>query len=262
MLRSSLHILLTLIFFIGCDELELNPLDVENNPDYEAPETTITTETLEGTTITTSSVDISWTGNESVTQYSFKLDSRDWSIWVHHSSVTLRYLDEGPHTFSVKSRYASMEEDETPANISFTVNAVTGPALMFYPRRTFTVQDSVVTLQILAEEVENLMLATISISFIDSLIDIESVSQGSFFTGTGESVFIDEMTTGSLTIYTMLLGGDSPSVSGTGILAEITVKGKALGSATLSLNENQVFKNNEDQSISIQEKVNGLVVVQ
>ena len=241
--------------------MNYNPLDTENNPDYVPPETTITTESLYGSTIDTSIVTISFEGNETVTQYSFNLDSTGWSGWIDSSYVTLDYLDEGLHTFSVKGRYASMEEDETPASISFTVNDVTGPALMFYPRRAIVSQDSVVTLQILAEEVENLMLATISISFIDSLIDIESVSQGSFFTGTGESVFIDEMTTGSLTIYTMLLGGDTPSVSGTGVLATLKVKAKALGSATLSLDGTQVFKNNEDRSISLQETVNGLVVI-
>ena len=242
--------------------MNYNPLDTENNPDYVPPETTITTESLDGSTIDTSIVTISFEGNESAVAFSYDLDSTGWSGWIDSSYVTLDFLDEGLHTFSAKSRYESMEEDETPASISFSVNAVTGPALMFYPRRAIVGQDSVVTLQILAEEVENLMLATINIVYDNTLIDIESVVQGDMFTGSGESIFIDEISTSSLTIYTMLLGGDTPSVSGTGVLATLKVKAKALGSATLSLDGTQVFKNNEDRSISIQEAVNGLVVIQ
>ena len=104
------------------------------------------------------------------------------------------------------------------------------------------------------------MLATINIAYDNTLIEILSVIQGDMFTGSGESVFINEIATGSLTIYTMLLGGDTPSVSGTGVLAEITVK--SLGTATLSLDGTQVFKTHEDRSISIEQTVNGLVVVE
>ena len=254
-------LILSLLLFLSCDpELLQNPLD-EESPNAD-PETTITVTDLDGSTLATSTVTIGFEGNDLVIEYSYNFDSSGYSDWSSSTSVTLDYMDEGLHTFSVKGRYASGDEDETPATVSFTVDAIHGPALIFYPRRHIISSGSTATFQIKAYEVENLMLATINIAYDNTLIEIESVSQGDMFAGSGESVFIDEMATSSLTIYTMLLGGDNPSVSGTGVLAEITVKGKALGSATLSLDGTQVFKNNEDRSISIQETVNGLVVVE
>ena len=258
-MRFSL-LTLSLLLFLSCDpELLQNPLDEESS-EYVEPETTITITDLDGSTLDTSSVTIIFEGNDLVIEYSYNLDSTGYSDWSSATSVTLDYLDEGLHTFSVKGRYASGVEDETPATVSFTVDAIQGPALIFYPRRHIISSDSTATFQIKAYEVENLMLATINVAYDNTLIEIVSVSQGDMFTGTGESVFIDEISTSSLTIYTMLLGGDMPSVSGTGVLAELKVK--ALGSATISLDGNQVFKNNEDQSISIQETVNGLIVIE
>ena len=91
---------------------------------------------------------------------------------------------------------------------------------------------------------------------------IESIRQGDRFTGTGESVFIYELASGSLTIHTMFMGGDSPYVSGTGSLAVIVVKALTSGSYNLSLDGTQILKTHTNRSISINETVNGLVVVQ
>lgn len=259
-MRFSL-LILSLLLFLSCDKglgLNPNPED-EESPNVE-PETTITVTDLDGSTLATSTVTISFEGNDLVIEYSYNLDNSGYSDWSSSTSVTLTYLDEGLHTFSVKGRYASGDEDETPATVSFTVDAVQGPALIFYPRRHIISSGSTATFQIKAHEVENLMMATINIAYDSTLIEILSVNQGDMFIGSGESVFIDEKSTNSLSIYTMLLGGDSPSVSGTGVLAEITVK--SMGTSTLSLDGTQIFKTHEDIPISILETVNGLVVVQ
>ena len=255
------YLIISTLLLLSCEDvLELNPLDPDNNPDYVAPETVITFDDLDGSVLDTSAVTITFSGNDLVIEYAYSLNGDDFSSWSKNTFVTLSYLDEGAYTFSVKGRYSSGEEDETPATISFTVDAVTGPALMFYPRQHIANTNYPVTFQLMAEEVDNLMLAAISVSFDDSLIEIQTVSEGSIFTGSGTTAFHYELTAGSLIIYAMLLGGDSPSVSGTGVLAEITVK--SLGTTTLSLDGTQVFKTHEDIPISIQETVNGLVVVE
>ena len=146
--NKTSFLILSLLLFLSCDaELVTNPLDEEGS-EYVEPETTITVTDLDGSTLATSTVTIGFEGNDEVIEYSYNLDSSGYSDWSSSTSATLDYLDEGLHTFSVKGRYASMEEDETPASISFTVNAVTGPALMFYPRRAITSQNNIVTLQI------------------------------------------------------------------------------------------------------------------
>ena len=54
-MRFSIPSLLTLLLFLSCEEaLEYNPLDPDNNPDFVEPETVITIDNLEGTTLDTS----------------------------------------------------------------------------------------------------------------------------------------------------------------------------------------------------------------
>ena len=93
------------------------------NPNYESPETIITNyDSLNESTIDTSSVTIFWKGNEFVNHYSYNLDSTQWSGWSADTSVTLNNLSNGFHIFYVKSRYGIGIEDETPATVTFTVD--------------------------------------------------------------------------------------------------------------------------------------------
>ena len=258
-MRSKLLILIG-ILFLSCEEIEYNPLD-SVNPDYIPPETTITSD-IGGSTLDTSAVTITFEGNDEVTEYSYSADSSSWSSWTTTTSYTMEYLDEGQHTFSVKGRYASGEEDESPATADFTVDAVEDSSLRLYPLRHIISVDSTVTCHIMAEGIDSLMSATITLSYDVASLEIVSVSQGDMFTGTGVSVFIDEEVSGTITIHTMYLGGDSPYVSGTGSLAVIVVKALVAGSHTLSLDGTQVFKTHTNRSITITETVNGLVVVE
>lgn len=262
MLRFSV-LIISLLLFLSCDEeLSINPLDVENNPEYVEPETTITNTDLDGSTLDTSAVTISFGGNDLVVEYAYSFNGSDYSDWTTSTSATYDYLDEGAYTFSVKGRYVTGDEDETPATIGFTVDAIQGPALALYPRRHITTSNNPVTFQLMAEEVDSLMSATITISYDTASLEIISVSQGDIFTGTGVSVFIDESASGSLIINTMFMGGDSPSVSGTGILAILQVKALTTGSHTLSLDGTQLLKTHTNRSITITQTVNGLVVIE
>ena len=65
---------------------------------------------------------------------------------------------------------------------------------------------------------------------------------------------------GAIQINTTLLDGDSPSVSGTGDLAELQVKLLQSGSTTINFNGSDAFIGPENNDIIILEKINGLVV--
>ena len=106
------------------------------------------------------------------------------------------------------------------------------------------------------------MSATITLSYDVASLEIVSVSQGDMFTVTGDSVFINEESSGTITIHTMFMGGDTPYVSGTGTLAVIEVKAQISGSRTFNLDGTQVLKTHTNRSITITETVNGLVVVE
>ena len=151
-------------------------------------------------------------------------------------------MDEGDHQLSVQSRYLNGDTSDV-ASVSFVVDAVGGPALMFYPRRHFAEQNETVTFQIMAEEVTNLMMSEIHLEYDPSMLEIMSISQGSFFQNGQNSIFLYEINTeaGAVQINTTLLDSDSPSVNGTGDLAEIQVKLLQSSSATVSFNGSDAF---------------------
>jgi len=129
---SFFIIILPVIFFLGCEEITtFNPLDPENNPEFDPPETTIIS-ALD--TVTTSSTVITWSGNADSMKFCYQLDSMDWSDWSSDTLTLLIDLVENDHQFKVKGRYYSGTEDDTPAEHFFTVdyirpttNIISGP---------------------------------------------------------------------------------------------------------------------------------------
>ena len=51
------------------------------------------------------------------------MDDAGWSSWTADAEVTLDNLWEGEHTVQVKARDAWLNEDPSPAVVSFTVTA-------------------------------------------------------------------------------------------------------------------------------------------
>jgi hypothetical protein len=263
-MKYRLIYLLSLLFVLSCEDTTPtrdNPLDEEGG-DYIAPIIGLL-DIVDGDILYSESIEFTWEGNELVTEYRYKYDSFDWTDWSESTSATLSYLDEGDHQLSVQSRYLNGDTSDV-TSVSFIVDAVAGPALMFYPRRHFAQAGETVTFQIMAEEVTNLMMSEIHLEYDPAKLEIMSVSQGSFFQNGQNSIFLYEINTeaGAVQINTTLLDGDNPAVSGTGDLAEIQVKLLQAGSATLSFNGSDAFIGPENNDITILEKINGLVLVE
>ena len=264
-MKFRLIYLFILLFALGCEDtvpIRDNPLDDEGS-DYISPTINLLTDIVNGDTLLIESISIGFEGNELVTEFRYKLDSFGWMEWNENTTLTLSYLDEGDHQLSVQSRYLNGDTSDV-VNVSFVVDAVGGPALMFYPRKHFANQNETVTFQIMAEEVTNLMMSEIHLEYNPSMLEIMSISQGSFFQNGQNSIFLYEINNeaGAIQINTTLLDGDFPSVSGTGDLAEIQVKLLQAGSATLSFNGSDAFIGPENNDITILEKINGLVVTE
>ena len=120
-----------LLFALGCEDttpIRDNPLDDEGG-DY-IPPTISLLDIVDGDTLYSESVEFTWEGNELVTDFRYKFDSFDWTDWNESTSATLSYLDEGDHQLSVQSRYLNGDTSDV-ASVSFVVDAVGGPALMF-----------------------------------------------------------------------------------------------------------------------------------
>jgi hypothetical protein len=255
--------ILFFFFILSCDDvvpIQDNPLD-PGNEDYVEPTVTFLSELNNGDIVSTETLSLAWQGNELVTEYRYKLDSFSWTDWFEGASVTLEYLDEGEHIISIQSRYLSGDTSEVVSRL-FIVDAVDGPSLIFFPRRHISTQGETVTFHVLAEEVTALMAAEIHLGFDQSKLEIISVTQGSLFQNSQESIFSYELSSGSIEVLTTLLSSSSPSVSGTGDLIQIEVKSLQPGLASIYFNSNNRFRDPNNLNISIREFVNARVEVQ
>ena len=159
------YLVFIILLFLSCEDtvpVRDNPLD-EDGGEY-IPPTISLMDISDGDTLYSESIEFVWGGNELVVEFRYKLDSFSWTDWNESSSATLSYLDEGDHQLSVQSRYLNGDTSDV-ASVSFVVDAVGGPALMFYPRRHFAQVGETVAFKIMAEEVENLMMSEIHLEF-------------------------------------------------------------------------------------------------
>ncbi|MBM3238927.1 hypothetical protein FJZ31_21760 [Candidatus Poribacteria bacterium] len=93
-------------------------------PDLQPPETTITTKVPD--LIKRNYFTFQFEGDDGQTpkdklQYSWRIDLGKWSEFSPQTSVYLSNLSDGVHSFEVKARDASGNEDATPAKVSFEV---------------------------------------------------------------------------------------------------------------------------------------------
>jgi len=263
--RIIFAILILALLFLSCEKIEPdldNPLDPDN-PDYESPSISIIAGPADGVTVETSTVEFEWEGNDTASLYRYKFSDDSWTDWTTQTSVVFDYLDEEQYNFQVQSSYPTGDTSSI-ISISFTVDAVQGPALMFYPRRQFATVGDTVSFQILAEEVENLTATEFSIIYNTNQIEIVSIVEGTMCSGWGESIFLSEInnTQGVVSIISALIGGEYPSVSGTGELAELKIRIISVGETSISFDGSEVLRNPDNVDIQINQIINGQINVQ
>ncbi|MBI1925522.1 hypothetical protein HYR99_14870 [Candidatus Poribacteria bacterium] len=240
-----------------------NPLDPEN-PNYVLPETFIVAGPGDGVTVDSADVTFQWAGNAQVTEYSFRLDDAAWSMWSPGRSVTFSPLDEGKHTFSVKGRYPSLGEAPVPATRAFTVDAVKGPALLVKPRQIRARQGADFTVQLVAEEVTNLMLAHVILTYDASVLRIGKVERGDFLaTHGGTVVFFEDSSEAGRMDLNMGVGiGNPAGVDGSGAIAQLTFTALRAAQTTLKIEQNSEFRDSGNVTIPLKTRVDGDVQIE
>ena len=241
---------------------EAIPTTVIFTIDYTRPITNIISGPSDGSTIDISTVTFTWEIETGV-EYSYNLNNSSWSDWSTDYSVTLDYLDEGEYSFIVKSRYDPLIEEEEPGTINFVVDAIEGPLLRAYPLKSNINTMQISYIEIFVEEVTDLALAEFQVIYDQSLINIATIENGSMI---GENIsdsagplLISEDNSGTITINFAILGDSG--LSGSGAIVRFKLIGKATGSFTMQI-VNPIFRDINNNDISIFESVNGLVVVE
>lgn len=253
-----------------------NPLDPEN-PEYIPPQTGITGGPEEGETVRTHYVTFSWRGNEVrswsgeklITEYRYRLDDNPWSSWISDTAATFYYLDDLiPHKFEVTSRYASGAMDETPAKRNFNVDAVRGPAIMFFPRHKSIAAGDTFSLEIMAEEVLRVAGVKVDIKFDPAFLAVRDLKvydgENAFlamFGGVIIPFYKYDNTGGEILIEVAIATGNPPDVFGTGALGKVTFTAMKSGRTFIEITDKSEYRTPENKSVFIRQLVKGVIDV-
>jgi len=251
---------IVLLFSCGAEEFEPdNPIDPDN-PDYIPPIVSILSGFPDGQVITNSSITVSYSGNEPSMLFRTKLDTNDWSGWVSSTTETIDHLDEGDHEFFLQGKYTTGDTSEV-FWVPFAVDAVQGPSLLFFPRKSIQSVGDLVTLKVFAEEVFELAGTGFTLEYNPARIRIDAVRSGDIFIGSGTPIFLDHVdeVNGTIDISTAIWDGSGSTFSGTGIVMEIDVVLLSGGDAQIEFDGTEVFRNKNNTEIIINESVGGII---
>ena len=270
MFRIYIILIALLLFSCGVDDVEYdNPLD-PGNPDYEEPNTTISSP-QQGITYYEHSFVAMWSGNKEDMSFRTKLDDDNWSHqlsdanWYSYEFMNLEYLDEGNHTFVVQGRYVSGDVEPQPDSVSFSINAVGGPALRFYHMQTTALVNDQITLDIYAEEVSNIAGAEIIIDFDPTMVRVDGWNIGQFMETAGvDPLSFTEIdnTGGEARLNIGVMGVNPDDVYGTGIIASLQLTLLATGQTELTFNNQTAFRDKDNNEVDIVETVKGIIIVE
>jgi hypothetical protein len=273
-MKSLSSILFIILFCISCSEPELvldNELDPDN-PDYLPPETTIlyTNPSLIDGVLDENSVTVYWEGNDPDMEFQFKLDDGAWSEWSSVFFGTFNYLNEGNHTALVQSRYLSGTVEDWPDTLLFNVDAIQGSSLRIHRLYTEVAVSDIFTVDIMAEEVNALSGAGITISFPSDGLSFagDTLTAGPFFSQYPNQIlyFYSEsqsagLTTLQLDIATLDVTDDY--FSGTGVIAVLEFRADAVGEHDIEFDgATTTLRNANNVVIPYDELVDGTVNVE
>lgn len=186
---------LVLFSLNGCEKGRVNPLDL-GGTDFQSPGLTILTGPAANSILTTDSVQVLWTGNTGVNIYSFTLTNMatrqvyaQSNSWTSDTSVTLRYLDDSPYEFIVKTKYNGFN-DETDYSAKFTVQTHALPTLVFMRKFTTVTVGQQFEIDVWGEDIQGLFAGDISVGFAPSSIQLVGLSEGDLHDSSG----VDQMT--------------------------------------------------------------------
>jgi len=135
------------------------------------------------------------------------------------------------------------------------------PALVFFPADVTVGLGLGATVQVFALEVDDLSGAHIIVEYDENKLNLLSVTEGDFFSGSLETIFIfeDDPSTGFLDIYASYLGSDTIAVNGTGSIADIVFTTVSAGQSLLQYSSSCEFVDPENIPIVIEGFGSGMI---
>ena len=242
----------------------VNPLDTSHSS-FIFPATTIASGPAQSDTVRDTVVTFAWNRTKDADSSSYRFDDTAWSPWTGQNSVTIGYLDEGPHTFTVRAKHKNNQTIEAnPPTRTFVVDAVHGPSVMFLPRRKIISPGDHFMYSVKAEEVTGLFASRLAVKYNPNFVQVDSVRSGDFLT-TNRGIpilFVPpiDSVNGKLEIDMFVAGS---SVSGSGMLATMycTARLSTPGTEFAFDPSSTAYRDTLDSPMTIQNFVKGEVVV-
>ncbi len=263
----TMFILGSCSIFEGPEEIS-NPMD-PSDPNYVSPTVTFIQAPNDGETVDTCFVSFEWEGNKPSMNYSYRIDNDSWGDWSSDHTVEYPLLDEGSHSFEVKSRYFNGVESDDSQVISFAVDDLTGPALTLNPRGSSGRQNYTTEIEISVVDVSDLALIKAVLIFNPDELSVAAINvyeDGSFLAVNGGTVISFnsyDNVEGTITIEVGVAKGDPVSVSGSGAIVKIWFIPKIAPRYTeISFDISSELRNPDNITIQINDFGNGGVYVQ
>ncbi|MCX6132221.1 MAG: cohesin domain-containing protein [Ignavibacteriales bacterium] len=269
-LRKSRFVCLpvvSLLLVLSCEKAVTPPESVPTNPlDIPGlPVTTITQGPAQGSVLATSSATFRWSGNSEVGAFSCRLNGGTWSFWSTRTDTTIDDIDDGSCLFEVKSRHKNniTEEQNFPTR-SFSVDAIQGPAAIFYPRRKAVTVSQSFTYDIRAEDVSGLLGCKLAMTYDPAIIKIDTIVAGDLVKKNGgfaESYLTRDPSGVKVVFEAVILGGTPKGVTGSGALATLTCRVVGAQQANLVFVQTEtLYRDTGNKPLTIRQLVGGKVV--
>ncbi len=238
----------------------------------------------DNSTLTKSTVTFAWKGANSNYKFRYRLLSigsdnlpstyQDWSNYADVLKTTFYDLDEGKFKFEVQGKSKNVES--SVVSRSFTVDVVQPPSILFFKTKTTIKYQTVGSVGLWMEGIDSLQSFNIVIFFDKSRLNLIDVSTGQYVLQkkfnqiilpdfTRSEVRNEVNNSGKLEINSAMLMNlqtyPSRSISGSGILLDISFKGIAMGQSTLQITT-LTLKDERDRSIVLKSVKNGTVIVE
>lgn len=234
-----------------------NPLDPDI-PDYVPPFTTLVTVVED--VITTSSLTLTWRGNQLECEYAWRLDDDDFTDWLTDTTLILEYLDEGDHVFEIKCRYPTGDEEETPLQVQFTVDAVPDQSLILYPYRVEVVTGQPLVVELHAHGITGLTGLEVELAYNGTSLRPDTALTGPFLAKDGGSTIAFSEVGAAWSVSTGVAQGPATGVQGSGTILTYRFDVLQVTGSTLTLTVVDA-RGPDDEAVTIATVRGGVVAV-
>jgi hypothetical protein len=137
------------------------------------------------------------------------------------------------------------------------------PALVFFPDEINVNTGETFTVSVFALDVENVAGAYINLDYDQNKLLLMAINPGTFFSDLQDPLYFTETeNSGTIELYTIFLGTDSTSVSGTGSFMNIVFSASASGTSSLIYSTDCELADPDDNPIEIKGFGQGVVNAQ